>query len=134
MQLITRFSPYNLDCLVEQLTWSFADFPSIKIEENIDVIHDEIKEELGFEIDKNKLIYVNSRQLAGTLSSHKSHLYKLELTDEEMNNLKNDKGVHGVIEDTEMTYIEVMTLKEILSSNLLDWTNIGMIMNVLNNL
>lgn len=104
---------------------------SINPEDNIDVIHDEIKEELGLDIDKNKLEYVNSRQLAGTLSSHKSHLYKLELNEEEMNILKNDKSTHGVAEDTEMTYIEVMTLGEILESDVLDWTNIGMIMTVL---
>ena len=105
---------------------------SIKPEDNIDVIHDEIKEELGLDIDKNKLEYINSRQLAGTLSSHKSHLYKLELTKEEMEKLKNDKSTHGVAEDTEMTYIKVMTLKEILDSDILDWTNIGMIMTILN--
>lgn len=104
---------------------------SINPEENIDVIHDEIKEELGLDINKDKLQYINSRQLAGTLSSHKSHLYSLELTDEEINQLKNDKSVHGVAADTEMTYIEVMTLGEIMANDILDWTNIGMIMTVL---
>jgi len=104
---------------------------SINPEDNIDVIHDEIKEELGLNIDKSKLQYINSRQLAGTLSSHKSHLYSLELSDEEITRLKNDKSVHGVAEDTEITYIEVMTLKEIMANDILDWTNIGMIMTVL---
>lgn len=104
---------------------------SIKHEENLDVIHDEIKEELGIDIDKNKLKYINSRQLAGTLSSHKSHLYSLEITEDEINKLKQDKSAHGVAEDTEMTYIEVFTLKEIMSNDLLDWTNVGQILQVL---
>jgi 8-oxo-dGTP pyrophosphatase MutT (NUDIX family) len=117
----------NSECFIYEIPGG----SSIKPEDNIDVIHDEIKEELGLDIDKNKLEYINSRQLAGTLSSHKSHLYKLELTEEEITKLKNDKSVHGVEEDTERTYIKVVTLKEILEKDLLDWTNIGMIMQVI---
>jgi len=38
---------------------------------------------------------------------------------------------HGVIEDTEITYVEVRTLREILEERLVDWSNVGMIMETL---
>jgi 8-oxo-dGTP pyrophosphatase MutT (NUDIX family)/nucleoside 2-deoxyribosyltransferase len=101
--------------------------------ENIDVIHDEIKEEIGIDIDKTKLELCESRQMVATLSAHRCHLYKLELDEEQMNKIKEQEGiVHGVEEDTERTYVEVFTVKEILSNNLLDWSNIGQILSVLN--
>jgi hypothetical protein len=71
--------------------------------------------------------------MVATLSAHRCHLYKLELDEEQMNKIKEQEGiVHGVEEDTERTYVEVFTVKEILSNNLLDWSNIGQILSVLN--
>jgi hypothetical protein len=105
---------------------------SIKPEENIDVIYDEVKEELGIDLVKNRFNFEESRQVMGTLSVHKSHLYSVELNDEDLNIIKEAaKTTHGVTEDTELTYIEIKTLKEIMSNNLLDWANIGKILNIL---
>jgi len=96
-----------------------------------EVIVHELEEETGLKINKNRLEKLESRQLVATLSSHKSFLYKVELTDKEINEMKNDKNIHGVEEDTERTYVEVKTLKEILSDNLVDWSNLGMIFQAL---
>jgi 8-oxo-dGTP pyrophosphatase MutT (NUDIX family)/nucleoside 2-deoxyribosyltransferase len=105
---------------------------SIKSEENIDVIQDEIKEELGIDLTKDRFNFEESRQVIGTLSVHKSHLYSVELNNKDLNLIKEAaKTTHGVAEDTELTYIEIKTLKEIMSNNLLDWANIGKILSIL---
>ena len=50
--------------------------------------------------------------------------------------LKSQKGIvhgnHQGDESGERTYVEIKTLEEILSDDLLDWSNIGMILSVLN--
>ena len=55
-------------------------------------------------------------------------LYKIkEDTEEEINLLKKDNSIHGVIEDTEQIHLHVMKVSEAL--NMVDWTNTGMILN-----
>jgi 8-oxo-dGTP pyrophosphatase MutT (NUDIX family) len=93
-------------------------------------------EKSGFAIDPNRLRKIGARQLAGTLSVHQAHVFACELTKPEMAFLKKqqaDNVVHGVIEDTERTYVEIHTLGELLEpdrSNL-DWSMIGMILTAL---
>lgn len=96
------------------------------------VVAKELEEETGLKINKNRFSKVESRQLAATLSTHKSHLYKVELTEDEMDNLKNTKVTFGQEQDTEKTYVVIKSLKDIFKDNLLDWSNIGMICQVLN--
>lgn len=92
----------------------------------------EVYEETSFYLDPDRLKKEDARQLAGTLCSHKSHLYSIELTDEEMTWFKSQKDiVHGNEADTERTFIEVYTVNEILEQELTDWSNIGMIMSVI---
>ena len=92
----------------------------------------EVHEETGFYLDSERLKAHGALQLAGTLSSHKAHLYSAELTEEEIEWFKSQDGVvHGNIEDTEMTFIEVKPLYEILNGQLVDWTTLGMILTVL---
>lgn len=122
-------SPANNDeCYIYELPGG----SSIKEEDNIDVIHDEIKEEMNVNIDKDRLIFEESRQVMGTLSSHKSYLYSVELNDEDMELIHEAaKTTHGVAEDTELTYIEIKTLSDIINNQLLDWANIGKILSIL---
>lgn len=116
----------------EEKVYEIPGGSSTKEKDNIDVIHDEIKEELGIDIDKKRLEFIEGRQMMATLSAHKCYLYKLELSNEEMDQIKTQKGqVHGVVEDTEMTYTEVFTIKDILSNQLLDWSNLGMILSAI---
>lgn len=103
-------------------------------EDALEVAASEIYEETEFKVDKERIQYVQERQLNGTLTAHKTALFSLEINEEELQWFIDQKGiVKGNIEDTEMTYTEVVTVREILSNELLDWSNIGMIMKILNN-
>lgn len=93
---------------------------------------EEIKEETGFELDPSRLDSHGARQLAGTFSAHKSNLFSVKLKAREMDWFKEQKGiVYGNIEDTEMTFIEVYTVQELVDSKLVDWSTLGMILAVL---
>lgn len=106
---------------------------SVKPEEDPEVTAaHEVHEETGFYLDPARLKAHGALQLAGTLSSHKAHLYSVELNEEEIEWFKSQDGIkHGNIEDTEMTFIEVKPLYEIINEQLVDWTNLGMILTVL---
>ena len=69
-----------------------------------------------------------ARQVAATLSGHVCHLYSVELTESEMDKLKADKSVHGE-NDEEKTYIEVMTVGDLLTRPVVDWSMVGMVLS-----
>jgi hypothetical protein len=84
--LIKEFrSPVNNS---ESFVYELPSGSSIKIEENIDVIAGEIKEECGIDVDKNRIQYECERQVISTLSAHKNHLYSVELNDDETNGIE----------------------------------------------
>lgn len=87
----------------------------------------ELEEETGLKLDKNRFEQVALKQSAATLCSHKIALFRVELTEEEINSLKKDNSIHGVLEDTEQIHLHVMKVSEAL--NMVDWTNTGMILN-----
>jgi 8-oxo-dGTP pyrophosphatase MutT (NUDIX family)/nucleoside 2-deoxyribosyltransferase len=98
----------------------------------LEVATSEVNEEVGVEIDSSRLKEIKTRQAVATLSAHQIHSYALELTEEELKQVEEEtKKTHGVAEDTELTYVEIKTLGEILDSDTVDWTNIGMIMSAL---
>lgn len=71
-------------------------------------------------------------QAVGTLSAHRSHLFSLEISAEEMDWFKSQEGiVHGVEEDTEKTYVEVYTVGELMKGDLVDWSTLGQILSVI---
>ena len=89
---------------------------------------EEIHEETGFYVKPERIKFHEARQMASTLTSHKAFLYSVELTEEEIEWFKSQEGIiHGNVEDTEQTYIEVLTVKELLKSTLIDWSSLGMI-------
>jgi len=93
---------------------------------------DEVHEETGFYLDPNRLRFHGARQLAGTFSSHKVNLFSAELTAEEMDWFRSQKDVvHGNVKDSEMTFIEIYTVEELLENKLVDWTTLGEILQVL---
>lgn len=97
-----------------------------------EVIVKELKEETGLKVNKDRFNYIQSRQVAATLSSHKIHLFSVSLTDDEIVQLKKVEGkTFGVVEDTEMTYVEIYQLKDILKKDIMDWSTIGMILKCL---
>ena len=92
----------------------------------------ELHEETGFYLDPSRLVEHQNRQLAGTFSAHKSHLFSVELDAEEIEWFKSQKDIpHGVEKDTERTYVEVVTIGDILENNLVDWSTLGMIFEVI---
>jgi 8-oxo-dGTP pyrophosphatase MutT (NUDIX family) len=93
---------------------------------------DEIHEETGFYIEPDRLKFVDARQLSGTLSSHQAHLFKAELTEKEIEWFKSQDGiVHGNVEDTERTFIEVVSIDNLIHSKTVDWSTLGMILATL---
>jgi len=96
------------------------------------LIATECEEETGLEINPGRIKHHKSRQLATTLSAHKAHLFSVEITEEELEYLRSQQGIaHGVIEDTERTYVEIMKLEDILQGNKIDWSMLGMITSVI---
>jgi nucleoside 2-deoxyribosyltransferase len=103
-------------------------------EDTLKTVVDEVYEETGVMLETIRLVEEQSRQLAATILSHHSHLYSVELNKFEMEMIKNKKGqTFGNVEDTELTYVEVIKVKDLYNNNLVDWTNVGMILSVLVN-
>jgi 8-oxo-dGTP pyrophosphatase MutT (NUDIX family) len=93
----------------------------------------EVREETNITLhDGDKLRGHMVRQLAGTLSAHKCHLFSWELTPEEMSDIEEMAGrTFGEREDTEQTTLLVKSLRELLNSDLVDFATLGMIMQAL---
>ncbi len=93
---------------------------------------EEFYEETGIHLSPERFVFHEARQLASTLSAHQAHLFSVELTADEIEAFKSDHGnAHGVEDDTERTYVEVLTLGEIRKGTFVDWSVLGMIMHVL---
>ena len=96
----------------------------------------ELLEETGIYIeDINRFQFVKNKQLCATLSSHHSYLYKVELTNEEFNAVKNNikaKKIFGLSEDTEIISLEIISIDKVMDYPL-DYSMIGMILGALNN-
>jgi len=118
----------NSDSMVYELPGG-----SSKVSEDpLQTVSDEIYEETGLIIDKERLTSFGFRQLQATTLSHGCNLYAAEIDSYEMELIKSKKNqMFGNAEDTEQTYLKVMTVSDILNSDLLDYSNIGMIMEVL---
>ncbi|MDP3697496.1 MAG: nucleoside 2-deoxyribosyltransferase domain-containing protein [Candidatus Taylorbacteria bacterium] len=117
--------------------WELPGGSSPYITNPLAVAVEEIREEVGlYIVETDRLRHVASRQMAGTLSAHKSHTYSVELMDEELEWLKSQKGIpHGSdYPDNptgERAYTEVVKLRDIMYNNLVDFANVGMIRSVL---
>lgn len=94
---------------------------------------EELFEETGFTIEPSRLKRHAPRQLAGTLSAHKGHLFSAEITAEELKWFLSQKDiVHGKEEDTERTFIEVYSVQELLENTAeVDWSTLGMILSAI---
>ncbi|MDO8523326.1 MAG: nucleoside 2-deoxyribosyltransferase domain-containing protein [bacterium] len=106
-------------------------------ESPIDVALQELAEETGFALDKSRLKILGSRQLAATFSIHKAHVYFAEITEDELNWFLKRAGklkINDKDETGEKLYIEIKTIEQILKNDLLDWSNVGMILSAINNI
>ncbi|HEY7484986.1 MAG TPA: nucleoside 2-deoxyribosyltransferase domain-containing protein [Streptosporangiaceae bacterium] len=93
----------------------------------------ELAEETGLVIDPGRLRTYAARQAMATMSAHRHHVFGLELTGEELDRLHADDSVHGdpVSGGEERTTVEIHTLGELLSGDLVDWTTVGILAQVL---
>ena len=87
---------------------------------------DELEEETGLSVSPDRFSMVAAKQSAATLCSHRAWLFCIELTEDEISSLEQDDSVHGNVEDTERTYVHVVSVREALS--VMDWTNSGMVL------
>jgi 8-oxo-dGTP pyrophosphatase MutT (NUDIX family) len=97
-------------------------------EDALSVALKELEEETGLGLARARLKTHECRQLMATLSAHKSLLFVGEISADEMVALKAEAGkAHGVMEDGERTFVEIRTLREIITDSLVDWSTLGMI-------
>lgn len=91
----------------------------------------ELEEEIGIKVEPERFKFIDSRQSASTLCSHKINLYSVRLTKDEIDKIKKDSQnnvTHGIQEATELTYSLVVTYNDILKGKYpVDFTNLGMI-------
>jgi 8-oxo-dGTP pyrophosphatase MutT (NUDIX family) len=96
----------------------------------------EAYEETGISIAEDRLRPIGSRQGVGILSTHHIHAFAVELEEHEMaqaRKLASDGTTFGEEEDTELTYVEVKTVRELLVEGQVDWTTLGLVMRALTN-
>lgn len=93
----------------------------------------EVAEETGLQVNSKRLHFYEDRQVAATLSAHKAALFSLAITPKELEELsQNAHKPMGVLEDSELTYREIVLYKDILSGKVVvDWSMLGMISRVL---
>jgi 8-oxo-dGTP pyrophosphatase MutT (NUDIX family) len=98
----------------------------------LEVAASEAHQEAGITLEPSRFREHEARQLVATMSVHKAHLFSVEITEEELDWLREQAGVaHGVAEETERTYVEITTLGEIRRNANIDWSMLGMILQVL---
>ncbi|MFT5681894.1 MAG: 8-oxo-dGTP pyrophosphatase MutT (NUDIX family) [Myxococcota bacterium] len=96
------------------------------------VAAEEVHEETGLHIASDRLIPVASRQLAGTLSSHIGHLYRVALSAAELEEARALIGTeHGVEGSSERTMVMLWTVGEIVADERTDWSTVGMVLAAL---
>jgi 8-oxo-dGTP pyrophosphatase MutT (NUDIX family) len=91
----------------------------------------EVEEETGLKIDAGRLRSLGARQVAGTVSAHRAHVFAAEITDEEVAWLREHQGVPNGGGGGERTWIELATYAEIREQRLVDWATLGMIAQAL---
>jgi ADP-ribose pyrophosphatase YjhB (NUDIX family) len=87
----------------------------------------EMAEETGIKLAAERFRPHQVRQTLATLLAHRQHVFTVELTTGEITLARENPGPHGVLEDSERTYVEVRTYGEILTSELVDWSTLGVL-------
>lgn len=89
---------------------------------------DELREETGFVLPADRLLQHPQRQVSASISTFCSDTFCAELTPAEMATVKAARGSqHGVAEDGEQTYVEVLNVGDLLDKPLTDWATLGMV-------
>jgi 8-oxo-dGTP pyrophosphatase MutT (NUDIX family) len=95
----------------------------------------ELDEETGVKVDPSRVVPLGMRQACATLATHRAAAFGIFLKEKEIDEIRerieSDLVPHGVEDDTERTYPLVMTVREALSKELVDWSMMGMIFQAL---
>ena len=104
-------------------------------EDPVEVAVHEVSEETGLTLDPSRLVPLGARQLTSTLSAHKASVWCACLTASEMDEVRAmvvANVTHGVVQDTERTYLEIRTVRQILGGTRdVDWSMVGMILQAI---
>lgn len=99
----------------------------------LDLAAKEVLQETGLTISPDRFCIHEARQLTGTVTTHRAHLFSVEITATEMEQLMQTADDRmGVASETERTYREVVTFNELLTYGRadVDWSMMGMISRV----
>jgi 8-oxo-dGTP pyrophosphatase MutT (NUDIX family) len=118
---------------IQELPGGSSHDPGVKPRE---VAFEELWEEAGLRLDSPAaLTFEGSRQLMGTFSSHQAHLFSFQVSSSKMDELVESVGsVLGAPGDSERTYVEVSTVGDLLdpvSTSVVDFSTLGMVLSVL---
>ncbi|MFO0625219.1 MAG: nucleoside 2-deoxyribosyltransferase domain-containing protein [Polyangiales bacterium] len=93
---------------------------------------EEVDEECGVALAPDALREVGARPLAATLCVHHAHAYAFALDAAQMEALRASAGTpRGLVEHSEVTWVEVRRVGEILDARDVDWSTVGMILAAL---
>lgn len=88
----------------------------------------EVFEETGIRIEPSRLVPIGARQLMGTVSAHKAHVFAVKLKDQEMVEIwGRSKQQFGDSASSERTYVEIHSVRQLLKQETVDWSTLGMI-------
>jgi 8-oxo-dGTP pyrophosphatase MutT (NUDIX family) len=94
----------------------------------------EVQEEVGLLIDPRLLRKHEARQFVGAMSVHQAQVFSVELTPEQIANMRAEEQAntqHGGADQSEITSVRVRKVREILAEPYADWSTVGMILAVL---
>ena len=132
--LVSEFRPS-----VRNITGRVTELPSGSYHEGSDALPSalaELKEEAGLLIglnQKSNAVKVGAKQMMSTLCATQNIAYKMLIDSSEMDKIEEfvkDK-TFGLKEESEITYVEVRRYSEILRSEDIDWSVIGIISSAL---
>lgn len=116
----------NKECYVYELPGG----SSINLLSALNTAQNEVLEETGISIPIERFQLINNRQSMATLSAHFIHAYKVELTKDEFDKIKElENSIHGLHSDGEYTKLIIKNINEIMHESLIDWNNIGIILS-----
>jgi 8-oxo-dGTP pyrophosphatase MutT (NUDIX family) len=102
--------------------------------ENVDPLAmaaSEVWEETGIDIRPEEIQLAGTRQLAGTLSTHKAYLFTAEISESQLEAIRQKSGERHGTGNSERTYVEIHKVREIMDGNFVDWSMLGMILSAL---